>query len=123
MMAIKQCPVCLKRFEARRDKQTCSAACKKRLQRTPSKTEMLKQSYNEAISAARFLGAYMDDPELKARAHNSLKSLIRSMLEYMPDYERLALASELQQSVSSASYLNIRSQSGQMNVPFNQSTE
>lgn len=114
----KQCPVCLKIYEGRRDKKTCSEACKKRLQRTPDKATVLKEAYKEAESAIRLLTMYMDDPVLKARAHNSLKALIRSGLDAMPDYERLALATELQQSVTSLAYLTIRMEQGRRNVPI-----
>jgi hypothetical protein len=124
MMPIMTCPVCMRQYSGRRDKLTCSPKCKKRLQRRKPKSEMLKEAYSEAISGARLLGMYLDDPNLKARAHNSLKSLIKSMCEYMPDYERLAIAQELTHSVSSEAYLERelnRSKAGQINVPHKES--
>lgn len=96
---IKKCPVCLKQYEGRRDKVACSDRCKKRVQRAPTTEQMLKNANIEAAAALRYIGTHVGDYQHGARAHNSLKGLIREMCAYLPGYERTALAAELRESV------------------------
>lgn len=109
----KKCPVCLREFWAsRRDAVCCSPRCKKRMQRTPSKEEYLKEGFSDAQSSMRLLSMYIDDPIHKARAINSLRALIREFAGSLPGYMRHALGNELLESVSAGELLDYQSQAG-----------
>lgn len=110
---IKKCPVCLKAFEARRDKVCCSEKCSRRRRRTPSKGQQLRQYFDDAHSSVRFISAYTDDPAQKARALNMLRAIVRSAATELPDYLRISLGKEILESVDSRAY---RSYVGQQNV-------
>lgn len=81
---LKTCPVCRKQFRAfRRDKVTCSDKCRKRLNRTPSKRDRVKEAHAEAQSNIRLMTVWADDPEVRQQVGKLVKSLIVELVPYV----------------------------------------
>lgn len=89
---LKTCPVCRKQFRAfRRDKVTCGDKCRKRLNRTPSKRDRVKEAHADAQSAIRQMLVWSDDPETSQQVGRLIKSMIMELTPYVlpVDLDRL----------------------------------
>lgn len=86
----RKCPVCLKEFWAVRITAVyCSSKCRQRAHRNPPLEKRITELYDTARNALMGLIAVVDRSSFEGyRAKRSLESLVRTLIEHLPDDAR-----------------------------------